>query len=239
MSTTSQSNVNLQAEATAAFTSALADADITTIQGLQTLSSVHQARVARLNRAAARAVAQFGPKSAEATQAQAAAATAGATAAHVEILQQQGGTPQPDVAKTGWALHGRIYHANLKPAASYCVFLVDSTHAYQNAFGFAYTDSTGYFLLSFGAAATEASAPPKLFVEIADPNGQPVYLSATAFEPTPGVASYNTYTLPADEKPIGDPPRDIRDIALQKPVASAQAQKSSQPPLRESKPPPA
>jgi hypothetical protein len=41
-----------------------------------------------------------------------------------------------------------------------------------------------------------------------------VYLSTTAFQPATGSASYQNVILSAGEKPIGDPPPEIREIAL-------------------------
>ena len=96
---------------------------------------------------------------------------------------------------------------------AYCVFFADAKNVYQSAYGLAYTDSTGYFLINYaGAELTQAA--PQLYVEIANPKGEPVFLSTIAFTPTLGVASYRTLTLPAGEKPIGDPPATIRAVAL-------------------------
>jgi hypothetical protein len=56
--------------------------------------------------------------------------------------------------------------------------------------------------------------PPQLFIEIANTNGQPVYLSKTVFHPTLGAATYQNITLPTGEQPIGDPRPAICGIAL-------------------------
>lgn len=213
MSTTTQSNSSQSAELANNVTSALTAADAAATQSLQTLSSLHQARVAQLSRAAAIAAAQFGAKSTQAAQAQAAATAAKTTAARVEIANQQASTPQPQVATGGWALQGRVYNAEQQPVTAYCVFFADAKNVYQSAYGLAYTDSTGYFLINY-AGAESTQAAPQLYVEIANPKGEPVFLSTIAFTPTLGVASYRTLTLPAGEKPIGDPPATIRAVAL-------------------------
>ncbi len=227
MSATTQNDAILKAEAATSLNTALAGADAATTQGWQSLSAVHQARVARLNRAAASAAARFGARSAEATKAKAVASAAKTTAGRVEALQQQGSTPAAQVAANGWALQGRVYHADRTPASAYCVFLVDAKNAYQSAYGFAYTDAAGYFQLNdAGDAASEAMPPAgaaaslEFFVEIANAKGQPVHLSKDAFKPTLGVASYRAYILPAGETPIGDPPPALADVALPQAAAA-------------------
>ncbi len=96
----------------------------------------------------------------------------------------------PQVSAKGWALYGHVFDDEQpapKPLARYTVFLVDDQKTYQEAYGFAYTDETGYFLLSYSGTATGAGAQgkaasgaaPNLFVEIADTKAQPVYLSTT------------------------------------------------------------
>jgi hypothetical protein len=229
----------------------LTTADSTASQRVQNLSLVHQARLAQLTRTAASLTARYGASSPQATAAEAAVTASKATVARVAIVNQQVSVATPQVSATGWALYGHVYNAQLQPVSAYTVFLVDAKKAYQSAYGFSYTDSTGYFLISFAGdpassqsqndsssprrrrsqaearpshpgeedqqsepaqPATQTSFP--LFVEIANVNAQPVYLSTTAFQPILGAATYQNITLPAGEAPIGDPPPAIRRIAL-------------------------
>jgi hypothetical protein len=208
--------------------SELNTADTTATQAVQILSNINNARLAQKTRAAASATARFGAGSPQATAAEAAVTASKATVARVAILNQQVSVATPQVSATGWALHGHVYNAQLQPVSAYTVFLVDAKKAYQSAYGFSYTDSTGYFLIS--STGTPAAAPgqpspqsappapppppPQLFIEIANSNALPVYLSTTAFQPTLGTATYQNITLPAGEAPIGDPPPEIRRIAL-------------------------
>lgn len=205
----------------------LAAADATAAQRVQALTSVHQARLAQLTRTAAAVTARFGAGSTQAVAAQAAVTATQGTVARTAILSRQVSAPVPDVAATGWALHGYVYDDQLQPVSAYCVFLVDEQNAYQRAYGFAYTDDTGYFVLNVsgstgaaegqgqpGYAAAPAQPPPKLFIEVANASARPVYRSAAAFEPKIGAATFQNITLPAGEKPIGNPPRPIRRTAL-------------------------
>jgi len=62
--------------------------------------------------------------------------------------------------------------------------------------------------------AGAATAAPQLFVEVVDANAQPIYLSTKAFQSVAGQVAYQNIVLPAGEKPIGDPPPEIRNIAV-------------------------
>jgi hypothetical protein len=83
--------------------------------------------------------------------------------------------------------------------------VVDKSKTYQQAYGFAYTNSARYFLLIYAGlakasrekpaaasgenpskGAPQAAAVPELFVEVVDTKAQPVFLSATAFQPVIG-----------------------------------------------------
>jgi hypothetical protein len=217
---------------------ALTAADGTSADRVQNLSLIQQARVSRLTRTAASVTAQYGATSGQASAAQAAVVAANTNVARTQMLHQQATTAAPQVAATGWALHGRVYDAQLKPVSGHTVFLVDSQKTYQEAYGFAYTDSTGYFLINFpgatppppseSTATVNETAPPstpaadapaqssteQLFVEIANTSAKPVHLSASAFQPVVGNATYQNITLLAGEPELGDPPEAIRKVAL-------------------------
>lgn len=202
---------------------ALSSADNTATQSVQHLQLVHQARVSQLSRTAASLKAQFGPDDPRVKVAEEAVTAGKSTAARVSMVSRQISTPAPQVSTGGWVLHGRVFNAQLQPAARYTVFLVDEQKNYQRQFGFAYTDDSGYFQINFGGpgsksetggAASQSKAVPKLFIEVANPKAQPVYLGTTPFQPAAGSVTYQNVTLPADEKPLGDPPPEIRKVAL-------------------------
>jgi hypothetical protein len=218
----------------------LAATDNVAAQRVQTLAWAHQARAAQLSRSAASLKAQYGPDDPGVKSAEAGAAAANATAAQVAVVHHQVTTADPPVAAAGWALHGRVFDAQLAPASGHTVFLVDSAKTYQQAYGFAYTDPTGYFLLNYpgpaGAsgqtpsaasgqtpseAAPQAATTPELFVGVVDTKAQPVFLSTTAFQPVIGSATYQN--LPAGQQPIGDPPPEIRQVAIPKPTKNSKS----------------
>jgi hypothetical protein len=219
MSTTDQPTITNVADD---ISTALESTDAQTASRLQTLSLVHQARIAQLTRTAATVTAQYGAESPEATAAQAAVTASQAVAARSEIVSRQLGTALPTVPAGGWVLHGRVYDAQAEAVATQTVFLVDPQGAFQSEYGFAYTDETGYFLLTFDAptpspaegGASAAASTPELYVEVTNQKRQPVYLSATPFEPTKGTATYLNIYLPAGGQPIGEPPPGARSSAL-------------------------
>lgn len=205
----------------AQITTSLATADTTAAQRIQDLQRVHQARDLQLTRTAVALKAQYGANDAGVKAAAANVATATLTAARIGMAQRQTATPDPQVSASGWALQGRVFDSQLQPVSGFTVFLVDASKTYQERYGFAYTDASGYFLLNYGgsdAAAQDKSAKaapaPDLFIEVANTKAEPVYLSTAPFQPTVGGATYWNAVLPSGTVPIGDPPPQIRDVAF-------------------------
>jgi hypothetical protein len=218
MSTPSQNPAAPATPSASQFTSAaktaLAGADTNASTAVTNLKLVHQARVTQLNRAAVALKAKFGANDSRTVAAQAALTAQTNVAAKVAVASQQAATPAPTVATGGWALHGRVYDEQLKPSARLTVYLVDNTKAYQQQYSFAYTDATGYFLINYAPPAGQAASTAPLYVAIANTKGEPVYLSKTAFQPASNGATYQNISLAAGEKPLGDPPAEIRQIAI-------------------------
>jgi hypothetical protein len=237
-----------QAAATAADTQAAAS--------VSTLGLVQQARLANLRRAATLATATYGKESVQAVAAAQAVTATAAASARLTVLSQQIDTPSPTVATSGWVLHGRVYASDLTPQASHTVFLVDAQKNYLSVYGFAYTDATGYFLLSSdggsavksagggttappagagpAAALSAASSTVQLFLQVADASANPVLLSETAFAPVIGKATYQAVTLPAGGAKLGDPPVELRSVAM--PPAAAGTKPPASPPPGKSTP---
>jgi hypothetical protein len=213
MTATATTDSTSDSDITAGVTEIVSGADTLTAQRAQTLSRVQQARVTRANRNASAAAAQYGSGSTQASAAQAAAKSAAAISARVAVFHQQAATTAPTVPENGWVLHGRLYDSALQPVAAASVYLVDSTKAYQSAYGFAYTDDTGYFSLSYAGNAG-AAAPPTVYLAAANAKAEPVYLGTTAAPITPGAATYQNIGLATANTPIGDPPAAIKKIAL-------------------------
>ena len=204
----------------------LTSADSDTVMAIQNLGLIKQARVSQLTRVAVNANAQYGSGSPHAVAAQSAVAATTSVVTGISLLNQQATTPTPIVSSNGWALHGRVYDSNQKPLSGHTVFLVDVEKNFQSAYGFAYTDATGYFLINYpgnaqAGAGTKTETPAQasaataeLYLQIADTNANPVFLSTTAFQPIVGSASYQVVTLPAGEAALGDPPAPVRAVGF-------------------------
>jgi hypothetical protein len=212
MTATSTTDTASGSDLTGDVTELLGNADTLTAQRAQTLSQVQQAKLTQANRAASAAVTQYGAGSRQASAAQSAAKSALAISARVAVFHQQAATTAPQVPPNGWVLHGRVYDSSLQPVAAASVYLVDSTKAYQSAYGFAYTDDTGYFSLSTSGDANAAA--PTAYLAAANANAEPVYLGTIAVPLTIGSATYQNISLAANNAPIGDPPAAIKKIAL-------------------------
>lgn len=214
MSTNSSTNGNIPSPTPAQISentsAALASADAGSSQTVLNLQMVHHARLSQLKRNADALKKQLGPDDPTVKEAEAAVKVGSAKIARISVVHQELDTPTPQVAADGWALHGRVYSSDLKPHAKYTVFFVDSQKNYQEAFGFAYTDNTGYFLFN----VTGAKTTPPLFLAMTNTKGEPIYLSPTPFQPAPGSVIYQNITLPSGAQPLGDPPQTIRDVAL-------------------------
>ncbi len=202
------------AQINSALSSALSDADASTAAATQSLKLVQQAKVSQLTRNAAALNAQYGPNDARTVAAQARVVAGNAAVARIGVASQQVATPAPTVAATGWALQGRVYDAQLQPAAQLTVFLVDATKTFQQQYGFAYTDATGYFLINYANPAGQAAQTPPLYVEIANAQGEPVYLATAPFQPAAGSTTYQTISLATGNAPLGDPPAEIKRVAI-------------------------
>jgi hypothetical protein len=212
---------NLRSQLTEAF----AHADEAAAERVQHLQWVQQARVSQLSRTAAELKAVYGANDADVKRAEAALSAAKAVNSHLAVVHQQMTTPEPDVAPGGWVLHGRVFTAERKPVQGFTVFLADDAKAFQEEYGFSYTDAGGYFLLRYqgsGTASGEKSTTarqaqlPELFIEVTDLKARPVYLSATPFQPVTGAAAYQNIFLSEAARPIGEPPAGARRAAVPK-----------------------
>jgi len=253
MDTTSNSNATNTTETSASTASQAAErlkttlstADSNVNQGIQTLGLVHQARLAQASRTVAALTAQYGASDPRVKVAQASVTAIKTTIGRVSVVKQQLAAPVVQVAATGWALQGYVLDANYQPQAKFTVYLAGANHEFLKPYGFAYTDATGYFLLNYpgdsGEAVTgaqtvlgaqaghtvQAGQTPQLFVAAVNSDAMPVYLSATAFQPVLGTATFQNIILPAGGQTLGDPNQPIRAVAF--PGKDAEAQTGAPP----------
>jgi hypothetical protein len=235
MTTTPETSGNSESRATElrkGLADTLTSADSSAIQTVQNLKLVHQARLSQLTRTAASLTAQYGAGDPSVVAAEAAVKAGNARVRRIALVHQQLNTVLPQVSPSGWALRGHVYeatpadNASLMPVAHLTVFLVDSQMAYQQQYGFAYSDGDGSFLINYpglahsgeGSGQIGSQSAPELYIEITGDGGKPLYLSNKAFQPALGSATYLDIVLTAGKPPIGDPPSDIRGTAFPGPI---------------------
>ena len=207
------------AQLTTSLPAAVGSADADSADAVRNLVLIQQARFSSQTRAATLAAAQYGKDSTQAKAAQSAIDAARIAVARTQLASLQINTPKPTVAATGSALQGRVVDSNYAGLSQYTVFLVDEQKAYLRKYGFAYTDSTGYFLINYAADAQgdttqSASAAPKIFLAVANQKAEHVYLGSAAFSPVLGQATYQTITLASGEPILGDLPAEIKRVAM-------------------------
>jgi cell division septation protein DedD len=69
-------------------------------------------------------------------------------------------TPAPTVPANGWVVYGRITDTNSQPIPKLTVSLTDQERTWQRQYGYAFTDATGYFALTYAPAAATTGAAP-------------------------------------------------------------------------------
>ena len=187
-------------------------ADSVAADGVQQQLWIYRARSAQRSRTATDLKSQYGANDSGVQLAEAALAASQAVSAQVAIAHRQITTPAPNVPSNGWALYGVVCDAAGNPVPRLTVFLVDASKTYQSTYGYAYTDDTGQFVLSYEKTkdAAAASAPGKdetaLFVEISDQKGRTVYSGETPVQTVTGVAMRFGVVLPAGDAALGEPP---------------------------------
>jgi hypothetical protein len=215
MSTTDRSSLQpMPGEAASALTSACDAADAAYAQGVSNLGLVQQARLSQARRAADDLASRYGAADPRVVAAQASVQASTQRVARINVIGLQAATPAPQVPAKGWVLHGRVFDAMRKPVARLTVFLVDSQKAFQQGYGFSYTDETGYFSIEFAGAEKKDAAGVPLFLEILDAKRRPIHLDSTALSPATGSATYLDVVLSDDRTPLGEPPAQARDTAM-------------------------
>jgi hypothetical protein len=213
----------VDSSATTLTAAALTAADTSVSSNLTLLASVHQARLARLNRTLANLTSQSNPDPSVIAATKAAISAQQTTLAQVKLLKTQSAAQAPAVAANGWAVWGHVYDANSAPLSNYTVFLVDANKAYQSAYGFSYTDANGAFSIVYAEPATlegqqaggsGAPSVPSVYLAIANDKAEEVYLGSSALLLSFGEALYVDTTLPSGEPALGDLPQQIRKTAL-------------------------
>lgn len=178
------------------------------------LNLISQARTNLLQRQAATLTAQFGASDSRVAALQNSIQSEQSLASKLGAVRDQAATPAPAVPANGWVLQGRVRDQNGKPVAQLTVLLVDNKKMWLRTYGYAFTDKTGYFILSYSPETcdkNEERTTPGLYLEVLDQEQQPLYIDTSPFQIAVGSMLYRDITLPS-QTPLGTPPKGAESI---------------------------
>jgi hypothetical protein len=191
--------------------------DALTAQQLTGLTLIRQSRLNQQQREAAALTAEYGAADSEVVALNDSITTQQSLASVLGATRDIATTTTPTVPANGWVLHGRVRDKNLQPIATLTVCLVDEQKSFLSAYGYAYTDATGYFTLSNTPdASSPAPTPLTAYLEILNEAGQPIYIDSTAFTIDAGASLYRDVVL-SSQTPLGNPPPGATPIKVAKP----------------------
>jgi|CZKX01.1.fsa_nt_gi hypothetical protein len=205
--------------------------DSQTAQQFTGLAQVRQARSKQLQREAATLLKTYGPKDPGVLAVQASLQNEQTFASRLGVVSATTSITAPTAPANGWVVYGHVRNADLTPGPQLTVFLADQqSRAWLMPYGYAFTDQTGYFTLSYApsptgkpdtvlaappatdknasgtqGAAPAAAGPLTAFLEVSNPACKLVYVDATAMSITGGATIYRDIVLSA-EVPLGTPP---------------------------------
>jgi len=188
-----------------------------TAQQLGSLTLIRQARVNQQQREVTALTAEYGATDSGVVALNASISDQQSVASVLGAARDIATTTAPTVPANGWVLHGRVRDKTLQPIATLTVCLVDEQKSFLSAYGYAYTDATGYFTLSNTPdASAPAPSPLSAYLEILNQAGQPLYIDTTAFTINAGASLYRDIVL-TTQTPLGNPPPGATPVKVAKP----------------------
>lgn len=185
-----------------------ANLDSQTATQFSGLTLIRQARISQLQRQAASLTVLHGATDSRVVALQASIQSQQSLASKLGTVRDQATTPAPVIPPNGWVLHGRVRDQNLQPVAQLTVLLLNEQKKWLRSYGYAFTDATGYYLLTYAPADSgeyDSAASLSAFLEVLNQKRQPLYIDSSAFTLNAGVALYRDIALPS-LTPLGNPP---------------------------------
>jgi hypothetical protein len=187
----------------------VANIDAQTEQQLKGLGQIRQARINQLQRQATALSAQKGATDPEVVSLQKSIQTQLALVSVLGVVGYQASTPAPTAPANGWILYGFVRDQNLQPAPKLTVYLVNEAKEWLRNYGYAFTDATGYFILSYAPDASidkeRAPTSESVYLEVSSQARQPLYIDSSAFTLAVGAAQYREVVL-SGQGVLGSPP---------------------------------
>lgn len=214
------------AQLTESLQRAAASADRLSHTRLDALAAVHQARIARRARAVSGLTDLHGSSDPQVLAAQRNLDATRTVATRVDLVRRQAIAKAPTVESGGWAVWGHVYNSAFHPLAAYTVFLVDEQKHYLGDYGYSATDAEGSFAIVFSPGQTkedeaspepsqkESTAPPVVFLGLADAKGKELVPLGAPLNLVFGRALYIDTVIPADSASLVTLPADVRKGAM-------------------------
>ncbi|TLD40855.1 MAG: hypothetical protein JETT_2874 [Candidatus Jettenia ecosi] len=159
----------------------------------------------------------------------------------LEVQRDHAGTEIPGIDENTWILHGFVRDKHFKGIPTLTVALYDQQGKWVEQLGYACTDKTGYFKLSYSHMRDDREKPwfttladktrqgPQVFIRISDQKGMLLYTDKQPVIPEPGQVDYREILL-GDEVDMCKPPEGTMQPkpGTEKPTTKPSPQKEDQ-----------
>jgi hypothetical protein len=198
-----------------------ASIDSQTAQQLTGLTQIRQARLSQQQREAATLATEFGADDADVVALNTSIGVQQSFTSVLAVTRDIATIAAPTVPTNGWVLYGHIRDNKLQPIATLTICLADEQKNFLSAYGYAYTDTTGYYILTYTPdPSAPAPAPLSAYLEILNSSGQAIYIDSAAFSLNPGASLLRDLML-TSQTPLGGPPPGTPPVKIPKPKKAA------------------
>ena len=195
--------------------------DSQTAQQLTGLTQIRQARLSQQQREVATLTTQYGADDADVVTLNTSIGVQQSFASVLGATRDIATIVAPTVPANGWVLHGHVRDNKLQPIATLNVCLADEQKNFLSAYGYAYTDATGYYIITYTPdPSAPAPAPLSAYLEILNSSGQAIYIDSAAFTLTSGTSLLRDLLL-TSQTPLGGPPPGTPPVKVPKPKKPA------------------
>lgn len=197
-----------------------ASIDSQTAQQFTGLSQIRQARANQLQREVTSLTKTYGPTDPGVIAVQTSLQFQQTFGSRLGVVSTVTSITPPAVPTDGWVVYGRVRNADLTAAAQLTVFLADESRTYLKQYAYAFTDKTGYFILSYAPTTagkkprrtetkdqTKETEPLSAYLEVSNSTGQLMYVDTEPMSIAVGAVVYRDILLSADV-PLGNPPSE-------------------------------
>lgn len=159
----------------------------------------------------------------------------------MEVQRDHAATEIPGIDENTWVLHGFVRDKHVKGVPNLTVALYDQQGKRVGQLGYACTNKTGYFKLSYSHMRDDREEPwfttlagktkqgPQVFIHVCDRKGMLLYTDKQPLTPELGQVDYRVILL-GDEVDVCKPPEDTMQPkpGTERPITKPSPQKEDQ-----------